>query len=137
MSGYALVKDGIVINTVVWDGETAVDFGENVTTVIIPDDNPAAAGYSYADGKFIAPPPTSEDKEEKQQNALEDNIALKGILLSQATTAITVWQTKLLVGRKLSDSETKSLNTWLDYIDKLNVIDANTSDAVTWPEKPS
>ncbi|KAF6661246.1 tail fiber assembly protein [Enterobacteriaceae bacterium EKM102V] len=136
MSGYALVKDGMVINTVVWDGETTVDFGEKVTAVIIPDENPAAPGYSYVKGVFAAPPPAAEDLAEKKQQALEDNIALKSMLISQATTAITVWQTKLLVGRKLTDGESKSLNAWLDYIDLLNAIDANTPEAIKWPDKP-
>ncbi len=58
-------------------------------------------------------------------------------LLDEATQAITVWQTKLLMGRKLSDAETESLNAWMDYIDVLN--DTNISDApnIHWPIKPT
>ena len=30
---YALVKDSLVINVIVWDGESEVDFGDGVTAV--------------------------------------------------------------------------------------------------------
>ncbi|ORM66137.1 tail fiber assembly protein [Pantoea rwandensis] len=58
-------------------------------------------------------------------------------LLSSATQAITVWQTKLLMGRKLSDAETESLNAWLDYIDVLNDTDISDAPDVQWPTKPT
>lgn len=135
---WALVNENtnLVENTVLWDGETAVDFGDDIKAILIDKDAMVSKGYTYGDEKFTAPLPIAEDKETISKQAIADNIALKSILISQATTAITVWQTKLLLGRKLSDAETKLLNAWLDYIDLLNVIDADTSEAIKWPDKP-
>lgn len=75
-----------------------------------------------------APPPTHEEaviaaKQKKQW------------LLDEATSKITVWQTKLLMGRKLTDSETAQLNEWMDYIDALTAIDPEAAPE-TWPDVP-
>lgn len=58
-------------------------------------------------------------------------------LLDEATQSITVWQTKLLMGRKLTDAETVSLNAWMDYIDVLNDTDISDAPDVQWPTKPT
>lgn len=144
MTNYAVInKETNIVDTVivwdgkVWDGESGWLVPDGCFTVELEDGSSASAGYTYENGNFTAPPPAEEDEEEKQKQALADNLALKSILLSQATTSITVWQTKLLIGRKLTDAETTALNAWLDYIDELNAIDANTSDSITWPTKPS
>ncbi|QJF18279.1 tail fiber assembly protein [Phytobacter diazotrophicus] len=77
-----------------------------------------------------APPPTHEEaviaaKQKKQA------------LLDEATSKITIWQTKLLMGRKLSDSESAQLNVWMDYIDNVSAIEPETAPQINWPEKPS
>lgn len=56
-------------------------------------------------------------------------------LLSTAQDTISIWQTKLLLGR-LSDSEKKSLNSWLDYIDEVEAIDTSTTTEIIWPNDP-
>ncbi len=61
----------------------------------------------------------------------------RGSLLSEATTAITVWQTKLLMGRKLTTAESEKLNAWMDYIDVLNDTDLSDAPDVRWPTKPA
>lgn len=58
-------------------------------------------------------------------------------LLDEAKQAITVWQTKLLMGRKLTDVDTTSLNAWMDYIDVLNDTDISDAPDVQWPTKPA
>lgn len=58
-------------------------------------------------------------------------------LIEKATTAIVVWQTKLMMGRKLTAKETASLNAWMDYIDELNAVDTSTAPDITWPEAPA
>ena len=58
-------------------------------------------------------------------------------LLDEASLKITIWQTKLLMGRKLTTDETASLNAWMDYIDAVTVIDTETAPEITWPEKPA
>lgn len=93
--------------------------------------NPPEGKYgAWVDGKPVIidiPNPDYESIAESKRKAL----------LDEATQAITVWQTKLLMGRKLSDAETESLNAWMDYIDVLN--DTNISDApnIQWPIKPT
>ncbi|MEP9063937.1 tail fiber assembly protein, partial [Enterobacter roggenkampii] len=47
-----------------------------------------------------------------------------------------VWQTKLLMGRTLTDSEPAKLNAWMDYIDAVQAIDTSTAPDVIWPEPP-
>lgn len=61
----------------------------------------------------------------------------KEALLSVATTKIVIWQTKLLMGRKLTDSETAQLNAWMDYIDTVTAADISKAPDITWPELPA
>jgi hypothetical protein len=75
------------------------------------------------------PPPTAE-----QSVAYAEN--LKMGLLNEATKAITIWQTKLLMGRKLTDTESASLNAWMDYIDLLSAVDTTKTSDLVWPESP-
>ncbi|MBU3754981.1 tail fiber assembly protein, partial [Enterobacter roggenkampii] len=57
--------------------------------------------------------------------------------LDYAASKIVVWQTKLLMGRKLTTDETASLNAWMDYIDAVTLIDTETApDAISWPPLP-
>ncbi|KYP94606.1 hypothetical protein WB67_09325, partial [bacteria symbiont BFo2 of Frankliniella occidentalis] len=49
---------------------------------------------------------------------------------------ISVYQTKLLIGRKLTDEENSDLNAWLDYSDKVNAVDTSTAPNITWPTSP-
>ncbi|QOV70577.1 tail fiber assembly protein [Citrobacter sp. BDA59-3] len=58
------------------------------------------------------------------------------LLLSEIAPTISVWQTKILVGMKLSDSETAALHAWLSYSDALNELDITAPD-IQWPEKPA
>lgn len=58
-------------------------------------------------------------------------------LLAVAQQRITVWQTKLLMGRKLTENESSQLNIWMDYIDALETMDVSTAPAVKWPPMPA
>lgn len=53
--------------------------------------------------------------------------------LSYARESISIWNTKLLMKRPLTESETEKLGMWMDYIDAVNTVDL--SDA-HWPEVP-
>ena len=63
-------------------------------------------------------------------------------LLNSARQQLVISQTKLLLGRALSDAEQTALDAWLDYIDELNALDFTDIadkadfDAVAWPETP-
>lgn len=89
-------------------------------------------GYSSV---FDESGPRLEKIPEPDYKALAEND--KQALLDQATQAITVWQTKLLMNRKLTEKESASLNAWMDYIDVLNDTDLSDAPDVQWPARPS
>jgi len=76
-----------------------------------------------------APPLTEEE-------ALAQAEQRKASLLNIAQETISIWQTKLLLGR-ISDAEKVQLNAWLDYIDALNLIDVADAPSISWPVPPS
>lgn len=49
---YAIIKNGLVVNAIVWDGETPCE--TDGQKVALPDG--AGIGWTYSDGQFIAPP---------------------------------------------------------------------------------
>ena len=61
----------------------------------------------------------------------------KAALLAAAQQRITAWQTKLLMGRKLTENESSQLDAWMDYIDALEAVDVSTAPAVKWPMPPA
>lgn len=50
-------------------------------------------------------------------------------LLSSANARISLWQTKLLAGRELTDEQKTALNVWLDYMDKLETLNFSSIDS--------
>nr|UVY58312.1 MAG: tail fiber assembly protein [Bacteriophage sp.] len=58
-------------------------------------------------------------------------------LLVVAQQRITIWQTKLLMGRKLTENESNQLNIWMDYIDALEAVDVSTAPSIEWPTVPA
>jgi hypothetical protein len=70
MKTFALVSDGTVLNVILWDGETPVDFGD-VEVVesphVIGEDGEIASlispGWSYVDGQFVDNRPQPESEE--------------------------------------------------------------------------
>ncbi|MDU1575439.1 MAG: tail fiber assembly protein [Pantoea sp.] len=56
--------------------------------------------------------------------------------LAEIGPATSTLQTKLLMGRKLTNAETSRLNAWMDYSDALNGLDLSSAPHITWPEKP-
>ncbi|WP_413528189.1 tail fiber assembly protein [Rahnella inusitata] len=130
-NNYALVKDGFVANTVIWDGEGEM-FAE-YQTIILTDGITAGPGWTY-DGKNFHPP---KEPEKSHDEMVEDTEQQKESLLNEATSEVVVWQTKLLVGRTLTDLEKAQLNAWLDYIDELNVVDPTQVPDINWPVPPA
>lgn len=55
MSKYAVIENGVVVNVVLWDGETECPILEGAVQ-LEPDSN-VCSGYHYADGTFAAPDP--------------------------------------------------------------------------------
>lgn len=75
------------------------------------------------------PPPTHEE-----QVAIAE--AQRDSLLNTAKEKIIVWQTKLAIGRTLTDDEKAKLNAWLDYIDAVEAVDTNKAPDINWPTQP-
>ncbi|WP_105475874.1 tail fiber assembly protein [Escherichia coli] len=59
----------------------------------------------------------------------------KTALLTEAQSAISLWQTELQLGI-ISDDDRTSLITWMKYIQALNTVDTSTAPDIEWPEKP-
>ena len=68
---YAQIKDNLVINVIVWDGETPYDPGEGITLVKCPDK--VGVGFTYDGKKFTAPAPV--EPEPGQLQGLRDELA--------------------------------------------------------------
>lgn len=96
-------------------------------------------GYTYIKGKLIPPAEPTQEEIDAQNDADKRalNISKKDNLLLAATQKIVVWQTKLLMGRKLTAAESSSLNAWVDYIDGLNEIKADVAVDIEWPSEPN
>lgn len=130
VSRYALVKNNAVENIVAWDGDG--DLFSEYLTVELAEETPCSVGWNY-DGKEFTPPP---DPEKTHEELVIEAEAEKQSRLDYASSKIVVWQTKLLMGRKLTTEETSSLNAWMDYIDAVTVIDTETAQDIEWPVSP-
>lgn len=137
---YALIQDGVVINTIAWKGpeDSPLDFGEGVTYVEIPDGegNQPSIGWSYHGSVFAAPPLTDEQIAEQNQQKIANNVATKANLIAQATIAIAPLQDAVDLG-EATDAETASLKAWKQYRVTVNRIDANISEDIDWPVLPN
>ncbi|WP_411369715.1 tail fiber assembly protein [Citrobacter braakii] len=129
MANYAVIENGMVVNVIVWDGVAGLGDGDQM---IIETVDGCGIGWTYAGGEFIPPPVADQYPAELIASA----DAEKQNRLSYATNKIVVWQTKLLMGRTLTDSESAKLNAWMDYIDAVQAIDTSTAPDVIWPEPP-
>lgn len=136
MGNYALIKDGIVLNVAVWDGETDVDFGDGITTVELEEYQPVSPGYIYKDGVFTAPPLTEEELAAQESAKKASNAANKDALMSQASQRISVLQDAVEL-EMATEEEEAALPLWKKYRVLLSRIDANTADDISWPKMPA
>lgn len=139
MAVYALVKDGVVYQTIMWDGPEAspIDFGEGVTYVEIPDESGVmpSAGWYYNDGQFTPPPLTEEEEEDLRQQRIGNNQATKVSLINYATYQINPLQDAVDLDMA-TDDEVLLLKEWKLYRVTVSRIDANTDKDINWPEQP-
>ncbi|EBA7582845.1 tail fiber assembly protein [Salmonella enterica subsp. enterica serovar Colorado] len=59
----------------------------------------------------------------------------KAVLLAEAQSTISLWQTELQLGI-ISDDDKASLIAWMKYIQALNAVDTSTAPDIEWPVKP-
>lgn len=53
---YAVINaQGLVVNTIVWDGTDEYDPGDGLTLEVIPDGSQAGIGWTYINGAFVEP----------------------------------------------------------------------------------
>ncbi|WJW93193.1 tail fiber assembly protein [Enterobacter pseudoroggenkampii] len=99
----------------------------------------------YPEGTTTLPPFTQYD-DWNGSEWITDNVAKhsadllaaeqqKSILLMEAKTEISLWQTELQLGI-ISDKDKANLITWLNYIKKLQAVDPSVVPDINWPEKP-
>ena len=133
MGSYALVKDGVVVNTIVWDGpeNSPVDFGEGIEAIEFFDGDFVSIGYLYSDGKFIAPP----DPEPTHEQLVSQAEAEKYSRLNSADSVFLEWQTKLLLNIA-SEQEKNAVIAWVNYKDAVRSVDTQQAPNITWPEQP-
>ena len=131
MSTYALIKDGQVMNTVLWDGEG--DIFEGYETVKI-DGLGVGIGWTYDGKKFTAPPVPEPTHEELVRQAEVE----KQALISDANSYIdgNQWPSKLALGR-LSDDDKALFTEGLEYLDALEAVDTSPAPDITWPLPPT
>ena len=89
--------------------------------------------FSVDDSGIVSVIPVPEPTREQYIAQAETH---KQFLLEESRQKITVWQTKLLMGRALTDDESASLNAWIDYIDAVMAIDTSTAPDISWPTPP-
>ena len=59
---WAVIHSGKVVNTVVWDGESAWSPPTGTTLVPLADYPQAGIGWDYTDGTFVDNRPTDDDE---------------------------------------------------------------------------
>ncbi|WP_315707539.1 tail fiber assembly protein [Brenneria uluponensis] len=127
-SVYAVVNNGVVVNTVMWDGQTEWK-AENGSTVLA--DVPVGIGWLYDGAAFHEPPPLELTSHELVAAAEQK----KSALLTEAQGRILNWQTDLLLGI-ISDSDKNNLMAWRIYMKNLESIDINHAPDIVWPDHP-
>ena len=91
------------------------------------------ATFSVDDAGVVTVIPVPEPTREQYIAQAETH---KQLLLEEARQKIYAWQTKLLMGRKLTDDESSSLNAWMDYIDEVEKTKTDTAPDIEWPASP-
>lgn len=75
------------------------------------------------------------DKSAKKDSDVSTAEAKKQYLIAEVQTETQILQTKLSL-KRIKPTELELLNTWLDYLDLLEEVDASTAPDIDWPQKP-
>lgn len=125
---YAVVKDGVVINIVVWDGETEwqPDDGFAVKT-----DGSVGIGWLF-DGETFTQPPVEPPSQAQLVAAAEQE---KQYRLTVANNQIAPLQDAVDLDMA-TDEEVRLLNAWKKYRVLVNRVDTNKAPDIQWPSQP-
>ncbi|EHP7413747.1 tail fiber assembly protein [Salmonella enterica] len=134
-TSYAVIENGVVVNTIVYDGEAELDIFDNQQLVHIGDKEAVSPGigWSYSNGEFTAPP----EPERQHEDLVAEAEQIKQSLIDSALASIDLIQLKLRAGRKLTPEETTRLNAVLDYTDAVTAVDTDAAPNIDWPEFPT
>lgn len=128
MTVYAVVDEGVVINTVLWDGKTKWQ-PEKGEAVLAPE--VINIGWLYDGKTFTAPPEPPKTKEELISEAERQRRGL----LTDADQITSDWRTELALGI-LEDDDKETLTKWMMYIRAVKAVDVSTAPDIEWPEQP-
>ena len=139
MATYALVKDGLVINTILWEGpEVApLEFEGGVIYAEIPDKKGVlpSVGWSYDGKSFSSPPLTGDEKAQQDQQLISMNTSQKQLLIDKAGEMIGILQDAVDLDMATTD-ESAALPLWKKYRVLLSRVDVSKASQIAWPEKP-
>lgn len=133
---YAVIKDGQVINVILWDGVDAsfaeVFSADGAILQELPDDSPVGPSWTHNGTEFVAPPvPPVPPMTAEQAGAERDR------LMAYATAQIAPLQDAVDMDEATA-AEIAALTAWKKY--RLAVSRTSTStgwpDAVQWPAVP-
>lgn len=114
----------------IWDGVSEWESPHGCEA--IPTDE-AGIGWSYVDGKFVAPP-TLEPEPPTTEELLAANTSIRDGLLAQATLAIAPLQDAVDL-EDATVAETELLKKWKQYRVAVNRINL-TQPEPEWPLQP-
>lgn len=136
MGSYALIKNGVVVNTIVYGGAGDYDPGEGIEMVEYGINGTVAGiGWLYSNGEFTAPPMTAEEIQREVDARIDDNKHRKETLMAQASSAIAPLQDAVDFDEAIGDEEAL-LKKWKLYRIAVNRINANTESTINWPDQP-
>lgn len=135
MKTWALVRDGVVENTFLWDGEGEYQHDAGTIVVEYDENNIAGPGYLYDGANFSRPPLTEQQQEDLTQAKIQANVTMKQMLMDDASKIISVLQDSVDL-EMATGEEAAALPLWKKYRVLLSRINANTADEIEWPAKP-
>lgn len=67
MKNWAIIENGVVINAILWDGESPWEPSEGQRVVELPDELSPGIGWTYSGGVFVPPPEPKEATSEQEE----------------------------------------------------------------------
>lgn len=134
MKEFAVIKNGLVVNVILWDGaDAAFADGIDGALIAVPDGAAVGVGWGY-DGSTFTPPP---EPEKTKEQLIQEAVTKKEMLIQSANEYINSrqWPGKAAIGRLTGDGLAQ-YNLWLDYLDALEAIDPPSTLNINWPVLP-